>query len=311
MKIYKAGSAGTAGLDTDRELELINGFSKSELTGEQVYVFSVVLCDNEVDRDFEKFSDKALEELAELFVGKTGIFDHEWKAANQTARVYRTEVTEEKGITNGLGEPYKALRGYAYMLRSEKNMELISEIEAGIKKETSVGCRMGSRVCSICGEEHRPGGCGHIPGREYDGKLCYLELRDAKDAYEWSFVAVPAQKGAGVVKAFGEEGFGRLKDFVASEKGRAFEAEFEALEKEAALGREYHQALRNEVLRLGLLWDRGLFEALENSSKAMDAGELAALRRVFEERLEKKFPPRTQLPGRNETTSFDGDVYMI
>lgn len=311
MKIYKAGRAGAAGLDTGRELELINGFSKTELTEEQVYVFSVVLCDNEVDRDFEKFSDGALDELAELFVGKTGIFDHEWKAANQTARVYRTEVTQEKDLTNELGEPYKALRGYAYMLRNEKNMELISEIEAGIKKETSVGCSMGSRVCSICGEEHRPGGCGHVPGREYNGKLCYLELRDAKDAYEWSFVAVPAQKGAGVVKAFGEEGFGCLKEFVNSEKGRAFQAEFEVLEKDAALGREYCQSLRNEVLRLGLLCDRGLFEALEGSSKAMEPRELKALRRVFEERLEKKFPPRTQLPGRNETTSFDGDMYMI
>lgn len=46
--------------------------------------------------------------------------------------------------------------------------------------------------------------CGHKKGRRYqkDGKktLCVHELDDATDAYEWSFVAVPAQRCAGVVK---------------------------------------------------------------------------------------------------------------
>ena len=30
--------------------------------------------------------------------------------------------------------------------------------------------------------------------------MCYTILRDAQDAYEWSFVAVPAQRQAGVIK---------------------------------------------------------------------------------------------------------------
>ena len=312
MNIFKEGRAAPAGLDPAEELELINGFAKTELTEEQVYTFSVVLCDNRVDRDFEKFSDEALEELALLFVGKTGIFDHEWKAENQTARIYRTEVLAPEGERNDEGQPYKTLVGYAYMLRSEKNAELIAEIEAGIKKETSVGCSMGKRICSICGQEHRPPGCGHIPGREYDGKLCYLELRDAKDAYEWSFVAVPAQKGAGVKKSFGEDGEGlTLRGFVHTPEGSGFASEFEALEKEAAFGRECRQALRQEVLRLGLLCDRKLYEALADSSEFMDVKELGALKKVFEERLAEKFPPRSQLPGKDEVTSFDGDVYLV
>ena len=53
----------------------INGFSRRELSESEVYVFPVVLCDNEVDRDFERFSNEALKELAKLFIGKTGIFD--------------------------------------------------------------------------------------------------------------------------------------------------------------------------------------------------------------------------------------------
>ena len=35
----------------EKELELINRFAKAELTAEQVYTFSVRLCDNEVDTE--------------------------------------------------------------------------------------------------------------------------------------------------------------------------------------------------------------------------------------------------------------------
>ena len=59
----------------ERELEAVNRFAKTVLTEEQVYIFSVRLCDNEVDRDLERFAAEALETLGELFVGKSGIFD--------------------------------------------------------------------------------------------------------------------------------------------------------------------------------------------------------------------------------------------
>ena len=63
-------------MDMQEELALINQFAKTDLTEEQVYTFSVRLCDNEVDRDFERFDGAALERLGELFLGKSGIFDH-------------------------------------------------------------------------------------------------------------------------------------------------------------------------------------------------------------------------------------------
>ncbi|MGM9528324.1 MAG: hypothetical protein ACI3UZ_08295 [Oscillospiraceae bacterium] len=307
MRVYKAGG-GSAVLESAAELAAINEFAKTELTAEQVYTFSVVLCDNEVDRDFERFSDEALGELAELFIGKTGIFDHEWKAANQTARIYRTELIGN-GELNSLGQPYKALKGYAYMLRSEKNAELIEEIDAGIKKETSVGCSVKGRRCSICGKELKAGGCGHVKGREYDGRLCYVELFDVSDAYEWSFVAVPAQTKAGVIKHFG--GDGSLKGFVDSEPGSRFAAEYKELEREAALGREYKDELRQEVLRLGLICDRELYGAFKEPTRFMDAQELRELKAAFEKRAAEKLPIKTQLPGRNETVSFDGEAFLV
>ena len=93
----------------------------------------------------------------------------------------------------------------AYVLRMERNADLIADIEGGIKKEVSVGCAMGQARCSICGEPY--GTCAHRKGAVYDGETCLAVLSEPLDAYEFSFVAVPAQRAAGVTKA-GKEGNG-------------------------------------------------------------------------------------------------------
>ena len=154
---------------TKEELDQINRFSKAELTADQVYTFSVRLCDNEVDRGFERFGTEDLERLGELFLGKSGIFDHQWSAKGQTARIYRTEVVREPGTVTAAGDEYCWLKAWAYLMRTEKNQELITEIEGGIKKEVSVGCSMGRSVCSVCGAEN--GSCGHVKGQMYGEKL--------------------------------------------------------------------------------------------------------------------------------------------
>ena len=43
-----------------RDLDLINNYTRRKLSKDEVYIFSVVLCDNEIDREFEKFTKDAL-----------------------------------------------------------------------------------------------------------------------------------------------------------------------------------------------------------------------------------------------------------
>lgn len=177
----------------ENELRLINKQTLRELTAEEVFTFRLAACDNQVDRDYERFTDKALEGLAPLFVGKSVLMDHMWTAANQTARVYAADV-ETRGEIKQL-----VLR--CYMPRCEATAGTISAIESGILKECSVGCRMGSAICSICGADQAKACCEHRHGRTYDGALCVMALDDPQDAYEVSFVAVPAQPEAGVIKS--------------------------------------------------------------------------------------------------------------
>lgn len=164
MKIIKGGSGGKELVCTAEELKAVNAFAKAELSAEDVYIFSVLLCDNEIDRDHERFSEATLRELGELFVGVTGICDHDWRSDNQVARIYRTELVTDKNRKNSLGADYVYLKGYAYMLRTEANAELIAQIDGGIKRETSVGCSVARSVCSVCGEEL--GTCTHVKGRK-------------------------------------------------------------------------------------------------------------------------------------------------
>ena len=186
------------------KLEKINRFTRRELKEDEVYCFSVVLCDNEIDRDNEKFTVPALKKLAELFIGKTGIFSHDPRGENQTARIYDAEVIADESKKTADGEIYHYLKADAYMVRTASNEDLIKEIDGGIKKEVSVGCSVSKEVCSVCGKDIRAGGaCAHRKGKSYGGKRCYRLLDDPTDAYEWSFVAVPAQRSAGVTKRFG------------------------------------------------------------------------------------------------------------
>lgn len=194
------------GVPTAEQMQKINRMSRRVLKAEEVFVFSVVLCDNEVDRDNERFSIEALNTLAGLYVGKTGIFDHSMHGRDQCARIFDCRVEADEGKTTSAGETYHCLKAMAYMPRTESNRDLMTEIDAGIKKEVSVGCATAGRTCSVCGADLRNGACGHRLGRYYtkDGVRCkcHAVLSDPTDAYEWSFVAVPAQRAAGVTKAF-------------------------------------------------------------------------------------------------------------
>ena len=245
MEIRKAAEATASGTPTTAQLETINALARSRLNGEQVYVFSLRLCDDQIDRDGERFDTGALPGLAKLFIGKTGILDHRWSTEGQVARIFETQVVKEKDASY--------IRAWAYIRRGGKNDELIADIEAGIKKEVSVGCAMAQAVCSVCGSEY--GTCGHVKGERYDGQVCAVILREPVDAYEFSFVAVPAQREAGVMKGMGAAV--SLKE-LAAEHGA--QAEYRALTQEAELGKRYRKDLEDGVVRLGLALELGVSE---------------------------------------------------
>ena len=283
MEVKKATEVNSGGVPTQVQLGAINALAKAELTEDQVYVFSLRLCDDQVDRDFERFDTGALPGLAKLFIRKTGIVDHKWSTDSQVARIFAAETVLEECVSY--------IKAWAYIRRGGSNEEIIADIEAGIKKEISVGCAMGRSVCSICGGEY--GQCGHQKGQYYDGQLCCAILKEPMDAYEFSFVAVPAQVHAGVLK-----GLGRNRTLKELADTYGAQQEYRALFQEAQLGRQYRKELEENVVRLCLALELGAeTEVYRNLAKAAAAEDLMGLRKALENRLAESLPVVTQLGG--------------
>ena len=306
-----------------QELEQIRRFSRKALTADEVYLFTLTLCDNEIDRDFERFTDEALQQLAPLFEGKTGIFDHDPASKNQSARIFRTWVETDPEKKTSLGTPYVALRARAYMIRTEENKSLIDEIEGGIKKEVSVGCSMKSVRCSVCGSDRRTAGCMHRPGEVYDGKLCHDVLSEAADAYEWSFVAVPAQRAAGVTKSFKKEAVptGSIIHLIKSadsdlhlsnQQVQALQTKLAALEDAAEDGKAYRAQLLGDIekyVQLALPQVKGALFA--KGCGTMSVAQLKTMRDQLKAQTATVLPPVVQLRGHNEKSTTDNTPFCI
>lgn len=198
---------------TEGDLKKINKYTLSPVTAEDVFIFKATMADNEQDdRNFMPFDLKALQALKRLYPGKTMLKDHSRRADNQIARIYDTELVQDESKQTELGEIHTELIAKIYMIKTDSNKDLIAEIRGGIKKEVSTSCVPEKMVCNICGVDNMKDYCRHWPGVEYnleDGsgkttkKRCKMLLSGAKEAYELSFVAVPAQPRAGTHKSIG------------------------------------------------------------------------------------------------------------
>ncbi|WP_407720930.1 hypothetical protein [Ruminococcus sp. JE7B6] len=318
-KITKAAAGGVAsdaGSATAEELELINTYTRRTLTAGEVYVFTVVLCDNDVDRDGERFTVESLFALEKLFVGKTGIFDHDPSAKNQTARIISCKVENVASRTTATGDEYFCLKARAYLPRTEGNSELIAALDSGIVKEVSVGCAVGKILCNVCGEDI--GMCPHRKGETYGGKLCCGELTEPYDAYEWSFVAVPAQKNAGVTKtAYGKE---MDMEGIMKKLSRGQSATFsdrdckklleyiDSLKQSAKDGVYYRDSLTSEVLRLSAAVQPGISrETMESVTKGMTVAQLKEFKTAFEKQRAELIPVAPQLYTEKKSTKSDAN----
>ena len=310
-------------LSTEKELELINNYTRSPLTADDVYIFSVTLCDNEIDRDFECFSKESLAKLKELFIGKTGISDHSMRSKDQAARIFYCYTETDETKKTSTGESYTALKARAYALKNESSKSLIDEIDGGIKKEVSIGCAVNEIVCSICGKDMKTHSCQHIKGRKYKGKLCYGILENPTDAYEWSFVAVPAQRNAGVTKAFSMKECENMnpQDIIKSmsQDSTVSPAELEAiskyiekLEETASEIQSYKNHLTRDIARFaGIIMPSVNTKQFTESCKSMDLDSLKKLRDDMLKQAGEIFPVTSQLKSKAVINAKRNNDFII
>ncbi len=320
----KDGYVLKSSLNSEEELMLVNKLTRRNFSKDEVYIFSVVLCDNEIDRDNERFTDEALKKLEKMYVGKTGILDHDPKSENQTARIFKCFLEDVKGKKNSLGQQYKRLIAKAYMPKCSKNENIILEIDSGIKKEVSVGCRVEKKICSVCGFEMKKGPCSHVKGMKYkvngNFQTCHAILDNPLDAYEWSFVAVPAQREAGVIKSYkknylkggeikleeimkslGFKGYGKMSE----EETNKLCLTLKSLKEKAKVGEIYHEELKNEVVKLsGIIQPELELSVIKGICEKISFDELKSLRKAFKSKLSQIIPAKPQFTPEKEENSI-------
>ncbi|MEE0264099.1 MAG: hypothetical protein UD936_00580 [Acutalibacteraceae bacterium] len=297
---------------SDNELELINRYTRRQYKGDELYVFNVVLCDNEIDRDNEAFSLNALNQLSTLFVGKTGIANHNPTAENQTARIFACSVENIQGKKTTYGADYCRLLAKAYMPVNEYTQRDIQLIEAGIKKEVSVGCSVDRVLCSVCKADVRQHSCEHFKGENG----CYYILDSVSDAYEWSFVAVPSQKEAGVVKSYITQDTNKevkaeaLIDEIKKCNYKAVNScnikylsdYIKQLEVNAEYGKAFREKLEKDYIRYcGLCFENTNTEMLLQVAKKLTLNELEEFVAVYKGRVNAEDYCLPQLAGRNHS----------
>lgn len=192
---------GMYGPPSDEDYAIIKNILNSDIPQEQLFVYPVLLIDNDINTYLCAPDHDALMQLSKIFDEKhvPGLHDHEWRSENMHSTTYKTKVVVDNTRKNKVGEDYEYLIGYEYTINNENHKNLIEDIKAAIKKGASIGfdCKV---ICSVCGINKNIEICGHELGIVYDSKLCYGIYRGVTNVDEWSFVPVPAHKNAGLNK---------------------------------------------------------------------------------------------------------------
>lgn len=186
------------------DIDIINSISNQTLTNDDVYCFKLRLCDTLLDRVADRMTLKFLTEFADKVNEKSVplLKDHDWSAEKQLGRIYKACVKKDDNDID-------YVEAWAYVLNTSSD---IDKIKAGILKEVSVSFDCLS-ICSVCGQDMTKdfdghGICAnkHVAGEEYSDGKCESILTSCIDVFEVSFVAVPCQPNAAVIKGLTQSG---------------------------------------------------------------------------------------------------------
>jgi len=190
---------GGEGSGSDANADLVadvNKFTLRPLTRDEFAVFTMDLCNNQVDAHYSRFPLDELESINDMVPGRPFMERHDTKGTLPRGTFFRSGLHEEPD-----GE-YVSVRPDVYILHTEDNRALIANIEGGVYRATSIGFSFMRPECSICHKDIRT--CDHVPGRRYAEESCHYIMHDVVSVLEGS-VVFSASQGTGFV-ASGDEG---------------------------------------------------------------------------------------------------------
>lgn len=184
---------------TDKELELINSFTKKSFPKEALKVYYTKSADMNLDAHYEHFSKKGLKDMADLSPGKPVIKDHAtYNSDGAFGKIFDAKVAKDDGDGHYLMQKF-------FLLDDADNASIIKGIESGINDKLSVGITLNRAeyLCDVCnkamfGKSGSWGDwCGHYPGYKVgdgdDAKIATATINRVANFRELSRVTSPAQ----------------------------------------------------------------------------------------------------------------------
>jgi hypothetical protein len=155
----------------DQEKQLIQACCRKDLKDEQLFVFDINLCDNEIDKDKECFSVAALYQIAEMIINKTGVIDIENK--NIIGKIYSAKVCCDTCRKTVYGDDYQYIKARAFIYINNKTKLICDLIKNNQIQEVNISCS--ARTCNKLTYTTKR-------GLQFE----YTELRDIIEVYEWN-----------------------------------------------------------------------------------------------------------------------------
>lgn len=167
----------------------VNRYALRALDPAEYAVFTLDLCNNQIDRHFSRFPEEELARINELVPGRPLMERHDLRGTLPRGRFFRSALHREGDVVS--------VRPAVYVLRTAENADFILNIEGGVYRETSIGFSFRTPECSVCGKDLRT--CDHVPGRSYGGAACHFVMREVLEVAEGSVVSSGSQ-GTGFVR---------------------------------------------------------------------------------------------------------------
>lgn len=177
---YRAAGA------TDDDMAAINKFALKPLTRNDVAIFSMELCNNQVDKHYSRFPEAELAKINRMVVGRPLMQNHDLRTLPR-GTFFGSQI---KSVGNRM-----TVCPDAYIARTRGNEDFIKNLESGVYRMTSIGFMFSKPECSICGGDYRS--CSHNAGERYDtptGKsVCHYVMHNVTEVIEGSIVPAASQ----------------------------------------------------------------------------------------------------------------------
>jgi len=209
--------------NSDQDLDAINRHTLKPVTKDDIAVFRMDLCNDQVDRHFSRFPQKELRAINDMIVGKPLMELHDTHGRQPLGKFFQSRMNKDGGNVS--------VQPDCFILRTPANEEMIRNIEAGICCGTSIGFSFENPECSICEGDLRE--CSHYPGIDYDGERCHYVMHDVSDVYEGSVVPLGSQGTEFIEARATEETFTRFLPLI-NTRGKTAEERNPALAKARA-----------------------------------------------------------------------------